>query len=356
MKILVSWIGTADLDASKAGSEANLGPVANALKAIAFDRVLLLANQPPAELKAYERWLGGRAATEIDVRRVVLDDPTDLTRIHEIVTEVLDEVRERFDGAELAFHLSPGTWAMAAVWSILSATRFPAQLLQSSKERGVQVVQFPFELAAEFLPTIFGADRQEAVRTEPWIFWRGLRRHCVQSSSMLRLGDKAKKAANRSFTTLIMGEAGTEAPALARMIHSYGARSSEAFVAIDCAALEGELQIDTIFGGADAEGILCARGGTLFLENVEHLSLGAQRRLSDYLEATTNIPARPEPPGSSHLPAKNSLKKSRAGASWKSSTTNSAFLCSRSAAARKAGGPKRSDRCHSRHHKQAVRA
>ncbi len=41
---------------------------------------------------------------------------------------------------QLTFHLSPGTPAMAAVWIILGKTRFPAELIESSREHGVRTV------------------------------------------------------------------------------------------------------------------------------------------------------------------------------------------------------------------------
>ena len=55
--------------------------------------------------------------------------------------------------AEFFFHLSPGTPPMAVIW-ILVGTTERAELLQSSKERGVQTVRVPFQIAAEFIPAM----------------------------------------------------------------------------------------------------------------------------------------------------------------------------------------------------------
>ena len=41
--------------------------------------------------------------------------------------------------------------AMAAVWIILARSRYPAELLTSSPEHGVSLLEAPFELAAEFM-------------------------------------------------------------------------------------------------------------------------------------------------------------------------------------------------------------
>ena len=40
---------------------------------------------------------------------------------------------------------------MAVVWVIISQTKYPARLIQSSKEAGVQTVDMPFEVSAEYL-------------------------------------------------------------------------------------------------------------------------------------------------------------------------------------------------------------
>lgn len=54
----------------------------------------------------------------------------------------------------MTFNLSPGTPAMSAVWIIIANSRFPADLIESSKEAGVQDVDFPFEISADYIPRI----------------------------------------------------------------------------------------------------------------------------------------------------------------------------------------------------------
>ena len=50
MKMLASWIGTADLRAPDLNDESDIGPIAQALAARSFGRVLLLADQQPAQV------------------------------------------------------------------------------------------------------------------------------------------------------------------------------------------------------------------------------------------------------------------------------------------------------------------
>ena len=58
------------------------------------------------------------------------------------------------DYERLVSVLSPGTPAMAAVWIILSKTRFPAELIESSPKHGVRTASVPFDISAEFIPDL----------------------------------------------------------------------------------------------------------------------------------------------------------------------------------------------------------
>ena len=132
MKILMAWTGTQDLDAPTHPEE-QTGPICSAVEERRFDRLVLIANQGGGRVAAYTDWLSRRTPAEIVVERVQLSDPTDLNAIHEIDVGVVESCRQAVapDIPELTFHLSPGTWAMALVWAILGATRFPAKFLQS---------------------------------------------------------------------------------------------------------------------------------------------------------------------------------------------------------------------------------
>ena len=96
-----------------------------------------------------------RSSTPYQLYEEKLSRPTHFGEIYEaavrICTAALGEQR---DQVELTFHLSPGTPAMAAVWIILAKTRFPAKLIESSREHGVQTASIPFDISAEFLPDL----------------------------------------------------------------------------------------------------------------------------------------------------------------------------------------------------------
>src|SRR5437660_788054 len=121
MRMLVTWLGTADLRAPDAQEKMDVGPVAQALEARQFDRVLLLADQEKKALRKYEGWLRtrivGKARIELNLVHIELTSPTNFDEIYSAVTRTLDQaLGEIAEQPELTFHLSPGTPAMAAIW------------------------------------------------------------------------------------------------------------------------------------------------------------------------------------------------------------------------------------------------
>ncbi|MBA3714907.1 MAG: sigma 54-interacting transcriptional regulator [Pyrinomonadaceae bacterium] len=100
--------------------------------------------------------------------------------------------------------------------------------------------------------------------------------------------DLARQMANSTSCILITGESGTGKEGLARLIHEWSGRSGE-FVVVDCLGISDATAESTIFGhmrvafgGADYDSPGAARtahGGTLYLDNVNALSLANQAKL-----------------------------------------------------------------------------
>jgi len=142
--VLVSWVGKTDLRAPTETATVGLGPIAQALDARSFDNVFLISDYPEKEVRAFLDWLGPRSTAKISTMFVKLSGPTDFGEIYEAASKACVKAvgKERATTA-LTCHLSPGTPAMAAVWIILAKTRFPAELIESSKDHGVRTASVP---------------------------------------------------------------------------------------------------------------------------------------------------------------------------------------------------------------------
>jgi DNA-binding NtrC family response regulator len=111
--------------------------------------------------------------------------------------------------------------------------------------------------------------------------------------------EAAERVAASSLPVLILGETGTGKDVLARHIHARSGRKG-AFVAVNCAALQGELVESALFGHlrgsfsgatADRSGFFVeAHGGTLFLDEVAELATAHQAKLLRALDAHEIIP------------------------------------------------------------------
>lgn len=114
------------------------------------------------------------------------------------------------------------------------------------------------------------------------------------SPSMQELGDLVRRVADSDATTLVLGETGTGKELVARALHRLGTRADERFVALNCAALPGELLESELFGYArgaftgatrDRPGLFEeAAAGTLFLDEVAEMKPSLQAKLTRALE------------------------------------------------------------------------
>ncbi len=297
-EILISWIGGNDLQARPEHPEHHkgLGPLFATLKDRRFSRAHLIYNYPKKEVAPYLKWLKTQVDTEIQGEYVKLTSPTDFAEIYQAANATLKQLWQPTVGNKISILLSPGTPAMQAVWILLGKTRYPVKFIQSSTQQGVQDVNLPFDIAAEFLPELAmrsaGQLTELMANTSPDT--AQFDSIISQNPTMQRLKERAAILAARDVPVLIQGETGTGKELFARAIHNSSARSKQPFIALNCGAIPKELIDSALFGhvkgaftGAtnNHKGVFeQADGGTLFLDEFGELPLDAQVRLLRVLQ------------------------------------------------------------------------
>ncbi len=291
-KVLASWVGRTDLRARTETEVVGIGPIAQALDAREFNRVILLHDYPKAEVKPFATWLETRTAAKICLHHEPLPGPTDFGEIYKAVVRSVSSALGDGTGAiELSFHLSPGTPAMAAVWIILAKTRFPAELIESSRQHGVRTASVPFDISVDFIPDLLRGPDERLARLSIGLPPDAPEFAVIihRSRVMKRLIAKARRVAPRSVPVLIEGESGTGKELLARAIHQTSTRCDRPFIVVNCGAISAELIESELFGhekGAFTGAVKAregyfeaADGGTLFLDEVGDLPGPAQVKL-----------------------------------------------------------------------------
>lgn len=303
---LISWIGKTDHDASEGRLGQDVGPIATALLGkTRFDRIYLLTNYEFERSRRFCAWLEGTCGYKdnaVDLYGIDLPSPIDYAAIYEEVSKNLKDANLPREDVDLTFHLSPGTPAMAAIWIILAKTRFPARLIQTSRERGQESVDFLFDLASDFLPEFLrrSGDRIDRLAVGPKAESAHFDKILYRSASMNQQVSLAQRIAVHDVPVLILGETGTGKELFAEAIHAASERADKPFIAVNCGAIAPELASSELFGhkrgaftGAIAERkghFQEASGGILFLDEVGDLPLETQVRLLRALQAKEVTP------------------------------------------------------------------
>ncbi len=313
--VLLQWIGHSDLRAMAAtlpdvkrrqlldriGGDASAmgdnGPTKTLLTTQEFDEIRLLSNYPKEWNKWYLAWLGMKSATIIPVE---LLKPTDYVAIYRIADAELSQLRQRatWSDTELCLHLSPGTPAMAAVWLLLGKTRYPAKFLETFAGKS-WVTEVPFDLTIDVLPDLLrdpDSHLQHLAAEGPQDV-AGFENIVGESRVIRDAVGRAKRAALRGVSILLLGESGTGKEMFAHAIHKASPRRDRPFVAINCAALSKNLLESELFGhvkgaftGADRDrqgAFELANGGTLFLDEIGECDSETQTKLLRVLQPTT---------------------------------------------------------------------
>jgi len=128
----------------------------------------------------------------------------------------------------------------------------------------------------------------------------------IGSSEAMRTVQKTiGMLADSNASVLITGETGTGKELVARAIHDHGQRGGKPFVAVNCAAIPGELMESELFGhvrgaftGAtnDRAGAFCqADRGTLFLDEIGDMDVAMQAKILRALQERVVTPVGGKP-------------------------------------------------------------
>lgn len=310
-RVLLQWIGHSDLRAMAASlpmtqrdeimkqvkgevpKEGDLGPIKTLLQTQTFDEVRMLSNYKMEWNKRYITWLGIAA----DIVQVELGKPTDYRAIFQFADHELGKVRRRrnWNDIELCLHLSPGTPAMAAVWLLLGKTRYPAKFYETYGGKS-WVTDIPFDITIDVIPEIFrnpDAHLQHLASQSPSEI-EGFKDIVGDSRSIRDAVGRAKRAAIRGVSVLLLGESGTGKEMFAQAIHKASPRRDKPFLGINCAALSKTLLESELFGhirgsftGADKDrkgAFELVHGGTVFLDEIGECDLETQAKLLRVLQ------------------------------------------------------------------------
>lgn len=121
-----------------------------------------------------------------------------------------------------------------------------------------------------------------------------------RSASFCELNQYIHLVAPTDMTVLILGNTGTGKEHLANKIHRRSLRANKPYIKVDCGSLSKDLTASAFFGhvkgaftGATEEKagyFLEAQGGTLFMDEVENLSIETQRMLLRAMEERSYRP------------------------------------------------------------------
>ena len=308
-RVLASWIGHADLRAMIPSLDDNQqerlfaelkvdrqsatvaeGPIKTLLTNESFDEIHLLSNYSDWVNKCYVRKLGQK----VKIYNVTIDNPTDYRTVFVETNRCLSEIVAG-RSIELSLFLSPGTPTMTAIFVLLGKTRFPATFWQTHRELAWKT-EIPFDLTVDFLP--------EILRTADSTFYHlisqspqeieGFERIIGNCEQIRMAVGRAKRAAIRDVSVLLLGESGTGKELFAHAIHQASRRKGKPFEAINCAAIPENLIESELFGyrknaftGAtkDYDGAFKRiDGGTLFLDEVGECPPSLQVKLLRVLQ------------------------------------------------------------------------
>lgn len=305
-KILITFIGNNDCQLSQ-GKE---GAILSILKERQFDLLYILYNdtrylQFASEILLYCQ----KKHPRLTVRYQEADsfNPIDYNIVYPAMVNAVKAIREEHKNEEVEYtvSLTSGTPTMHSCWVlIVMGGIIQARLIQSSRENGIQDVDF----SLDDFPTI-QTDKQAKIELTRASRENKLLRKQVldlypeligEHESIVQVKRKIENLAKYDLPVFIGGESGTGKEVVARSLHFDSPRKEAPFVPVNCGSISANLFESEFFGHkkgsftgaiADHEGYFSqANGGTLFLDEIADLPLPMQVKLLRVLETGTIQP------------------------------------------------------------------
>lgn len=261
-------------------------------------RLLYVEDEPDLSretVKFLKMVCGGVEAAMNGAEALKLFDPEH----HDVVlTDIRMPVMDGVEFARRLKQLSPST-------PLVFCTAFaePAYMLQAIEIGAAGFVNKPIR-TDDLLPTLLRAALPVLQKREISALSRRLSESVeAQLGSSPALQDAltgVRQAIRSSYHILILGETGTGKSRLAGLIHSLSPRHGQPFVPINLSAVQETLIESELFGhvrgaftgAAQAhEGLIQkAAGGTLFLDDIDAVSLGTQSKLLRFADERSFYP------------------------------------------------------------------
>ncbi len=182
---------------------------------------------------------------------------------------------------------------------LLTAFGSVEEAVSAMKEGAFDFIQKPVDLDHLKLLVQRATHQQELLREnlilrEEFASRYGFPRIVGESPAIKAISQQLQKVAPTDATVLLLGESGTGKELFARALHHLSNRSSQPFIALNCAALPEGLVENELFGhergaftgaGSRKAGkVEMAQRGTLFLDEIGELPLASQAKLLRVLE------------------------------------------------------------------------
>jgi DNA-binding NtrC family response regulator len=261
-----------------------------------WDRAVVLTT-PEAQLSAASllRELREAGLSEVELRVLEVEDPTDHAQLFEALTPIVTELGEH-EETDLDVCLSAGTPQMQTLWVILVEAGLlrarmlqviPAAFVPDPHPHPIRVVRLDIEGFPEIR-----AMREELVRLRAQTRAHGAL--TGESEPMQLLSRRLARVARADVPVLVLGETGTGKELVARAIHAASERASGPFVAENCGSFSEGVLASELFGherGAFSGAARRHRGlfeqahrGTLFLDELGETSPRVQVMLLRVLQ------------------------------------------------------------------------